>query len=256
MSERFSYEEQKKKVFRTVPVKEMIPGIRKSAVKGTLIDKDYAVSSDTPFIDILTGYDSLPQKEFEEEYQRLLKDEPHKLPEFLRKYRENYVRMHFKGQIVVDLGMGKTLSGYYLAALGGAKGYVGVEKYGLESSQVRAEFASLDPNKNLGQQIKKYLPTSMFYINESDNPDPIPASFEEGDMIDFLRRLPRNSVSIICSGIQVFDRAIKTHFDELMHPELVRVLSPGGILVFCGQTYDMPDLKDVVFDSELKAYTK
>ena len=57
----------------------------------------------------------------------------------------------------------------------------------------------------------------------------IPASIVPEDMLSFLKRLPDNSISILCSGIDYF---IITHdYGYQVKEEISRVLDPNGALL-------------------------
>lgn len=129
---------------------------------------------------------------------------------------EKRLRNGFKDQIVVDLGAGGTLYGYSAAMLGRAKGYVSVDYYRGISGFFKHGFNSLRDG-------------TVNPMGAWDVPL-IPLADVKEDMLTFLRRLPDNSVSIICSGIDMHVIPNDLYRDEV-NKEITRVLSSQGLLV-------------------------
>ncbi len=115
----------------------------------------------------------------------------------------------FQNQVVVDLGAGRTSHGYKLAVAAGAKGYVGVEP-------IHAEILSSDLR---GEQE-------------------IPWCVIPQDMYHFLRRVPKDSVSIISTGVEYLPEG----YDEFSEREIERVLHPEGACFVYGSSL-RPNLK-------------
>lgn len=121
----------------------------------------------------------------------------------------------FNGQIVVDLGAGENLFGYLIADRAHAGGYVAVEpafSYGL------IQMATHTLNQELGNKQESD-------VNHELNETPI--AIVEDDMLSFLKRLPDNSVSVWCSGVDYF--VIPDHeYRSAVAKEIIRVLHPDG----------------------------
>lgn len=127
----------------------------------------------------------------------------------------------FKNQIVVDLGAGSYPYGYYIADSAEAKGYIGVEPnfpYYLAGSLVRnTEIQYEDLPQSIDVEPRHLLnKTPAVVVNE--------------DMLSFLKRLPDNSVSIFCSGIDYYIIPEQNYRDEVAK-EIVRVLNPNGVYI-------------------------
>jgi hypothetical protein len=124
-----------------------------------------------------------------------------------------------RGQVVVDLGAGETLFGYAIADNFGAKGYVGIEPIFAEK---------------LVREVEK----------EKHNGTPIAVVKE--DMLNFLRRLPGDSVSLLCSGIDG-DIIPEMDYREATAREIARVLDPEGVYV--GHLYPghivLPEVEEI-----------
>ncbi|MBI3420900.1 MAG: hypothetical protein HY006_02450 [Candidatus Sungbacteria bacterium] len=136
---------------------------------------------------------------------------------------------NLKDQVVVDLGAGSNPRGYYIANSAKAKGYIGVEPNfyrELAGSLVK----NIDPKKNKhigwegGMEVKP-----QYHLNK------IPAVVVREDMLSFLKRLPDNSVSILCSGVDGFVLSNERNYRGEVAKEIVRVLSPNG--VYIGERY-------------------
>jgi hypothetical protein len=125
-------------------------------------------------------------------------------PDFVELFHE------FNGQIVVDLGAGKTLTDYDIVRLANAKGYVAVEPYHAEA---------------LTEEFNKYAQ----YRPKIEAPY-IPASIVKSDALSFLKRVPDHSVSVFSSGtnIEVIE---DDEYREMVSQEIKRVLHPDGAFI-------------------------
>ncbi len=117
---------------------------------------------------------------------------------------------NFKNQIVVDLGAGKLPIAYVNATLAGAKAYIAVEPH------------------YFGVMCVQLLNTK-FLKKKFSLPKTIPTSLAPEGMLEFLRRLPDNSVSILASGIDV--SIINEGYADKVSNEILRVLHPQGAYV-------------------------
>ena len=116
-----------------------------------------------------------------------------------------------RGQIVADIGAGHSCGGYELCQISGAKGYIGVEPFYFRS---------------LKESIQEYTRT---FVDEKRGDEILPWTIVGEDMPKFLKRLPRNSVSILASGIDVWSFIGANTID--IPTEIVRVLHPGGAFI-------------------------
>ncbi len=112
--------------------------------------------------------------------------------------------LDFSGQIVIDLWAGAQASDYKLVDKCNVKCYIGVE----------------------------WINDAILTLNiEAYKGTWIPAIVVKQDMLDFLERLPDDSVSILCSGIDttiIWD----TRKRKSIATEIFRVLSPDGCYVW------------------------
>ena len=104
-------------------------------------------------------------------------------------------------QVVVDIGAGKFGEAYPVALNMKARAYVGVDKY----------FA-----KGLRDAVERRH-ASM----------PLPCAVVREDALSFLRRLPKNSVSIFCSALTEQVVSDPKYIEEV-NAEITRVLHPQG----------------------------
>tara|TARA_Y100000034_G_C6897711_1_gene414302 strand:+ start:1075 stop:1629 length:555 start_codon:yes stop_codon:yes gene_type:complete len=109
----------------------------------------------------------------------------------------------FRNQIVLDLGAGSNLNGYLIATKNGARGYVGVERHHAEKLIERIRDASFDGGA---------LPLTTVV---------------SADMLDFLRAVPDNSVSVLTCGVGD-DILFTGAYREKVREEIERVLHPDG----------------------------
>jgi len=124
-----------------------------------------------------------------------------------------------KDQTVIDLGAGGYAQGYYVIGRAGAKGYVAVEPYfAYATANTIAEIKRSGNDKGFSHFAVKHQIKS------------IPAAVVAEEMLGFLKRVPDNSASVFCSGI---DRAV-TNDDEyiaLVADEIMRVMAKNGAYI-------------------------
>jgi len=120
-----------------------------------------------------------------------------------------------KDQIVVDLSAGANPYGYFIADLAKARGYVGVEPVFSEE---------LISNIATGIEGEDFI----LGICHTHNETPIAVMAE--DMLSFLRRLPDDSVSFFCSGIDEFIMPYQD-YEKACGREIFRALNPDGAYI-------------------------
>ncbi len=139
------------------------------------------------------------------------------LPEASFGYKAHlFEKETIKGQVVVDLGAGRTPDAYTLAGGMGATGYIGVEPhFGRELLEAMEADVADGLSYLRGEEMDN------FYTKGSVTND---------DMLSFLRRLPDHSVSIFASGIDNFVLDDSDYVRETV-TEIVRVLHPTGVYI-------------------------
>ncbi|GEM_PF-1714280 len=115
----------------------------------------------------------------------------------------------FRGKVVVDLGAGSYPIGYCIADYCKARGYIGVEPIYTEELANRLQHAEIYAAHKLNI---------------------IPFTVIGEDMLGFLRRLPDNSVSILCSGIDTYIIE-RGDYRDAVAKEIIRVLDPDGVYI-------------------------
>jgi len=115
----------------------------------------------------------------------------------------------FVGKVVVDLGAGSYPIGYCIVDYWNARGYIGVEPNYIEDLVSRL------------QHVEEFAAHKL---------NRIPFAVVAEDMLGFLRRLPDNSVSIFCSGIDLAIIPRGNYRDEVAK-EIMRVLDPNGVYI-------------------------
>ncbi len=180
--------EESKLQIKISNLKEFIPGIRMNELDEDGISEEIKRSGQERFFgrDLSTTY---AHDTFE-----YLVENPKKV---------GLIEEFIKNKVVVDLGAGKFPWGYYIAVMGMAKAYIAVEPY---------------YHKEIKETIKSFL--------KRDTPGgkkKIPYCIIGGDMLRFLYRLPKNSVSIFLFGID--DIIIENfRYKQNMNIEIYRVL--------------------------------
>jgi hypothetical protein len=208
------------------PVESLIPEIKPDTENSKLSPEAKESDNDSGFIRTGQSFD----ESFLDRVLGLLKDK--RSGDFIT----NFIKESGKkltGQVLVDLGAGSTNLGYCTSLLLGAAKYVAVEKFSntvkkltdqlllvsLKNGEITLDKPSLyDGRKILKEQ--KIIP-----IN-----DLIPASVVQDKMLNFLKRLPDNSVSILTSGIHYF-LMDNSEYRDAIAKEIERVLSPAGAYI-------------------------
>ncbi|MEI6660288.1 MAG: hypothetical protein WCK91_02600 [bacterium] len=129
----------------------------------------------------------------------------------------------FRDQIVIDLAAGENLVSYRMADHARAKSFIAVEPafyfnlyqnmFALLHPEIKDERGFPEPQEKREQQYRT--------LNK------IPVAIVAEDMLSFLKRLPANSVSIWCSGIDNFVIPDQQYKDDVAK-EILRVLHPDG----------------------------
>jgi hypothetical protein len=129
---------------------------------------------------------------------------------------EKTLNAAFKDQTVVDLGAGAYMNGYLLVARAGAKSFIAVEPYFTEEAM--ESIAEHKKRKQISIDKKKYQLKD------------VPTALVAEDMLGFLKRVPDNSVSVLCSGI---DRDVidNDYYVALVAEEITRVLAKNGTYI-------------------------
>lgn len=128
------------------------------------------------------------------------------------------LKAKFKDVIIVDLGAGEgnnvdVSTGYRIACILGAKGYIGVEPFNWQSL-----FRCFLAQTKERTEIAGYGGKSMHLI---------PFNLVAEDAVTFMRRLPNDSVSLLNSGLSEI-LSEKTYVHDLKK-EMARVLRPGAV---------------------------
>ncbi|MEK9160716.1 MAG: hypothetical protein AAB440_01610 [Patescibacteria group bacterium] len=123
-----------------------------------------------------------------------------------------------RGQVVVDIGAGRYPFGYLIADRAGAKGYVGVDAYSASSLAATTQSLFTDPKSRDQEVFGSVQPPLITEV-----------SIVEEDMLTFLKRLPDNSVSVFCSGID--SDIINYEYEKQVSEEIKRVLKDDGAYV-------------------------
>jgi len=211
------FDEAKRKL--TVSVKDIIPEMNVDGLtlRGDerLMDEDVA----RRLVHLPSGLStSFARQMYEPKYWA--KEEERKALEQLA----DEVEKVFKGQIVVDIGAGPGGWGYLMADRAGAEAYVAVEP--VFADELLYRITSI---QNPGLEPKNPFSTPIVPKHEIKK---IPISIVQEDMLSFLRRLPADSVSVLCSGIdkEVISLSGK-YYEQKVVNEIVRVVNPNGAYV-------------------------
>ena len=177
---------------------------------------------------------------------------------------------HWHNQVVVDLGCGTRLDGYHIAHLAGAKAYVAVDPYHMSKFYIRLT----DDEKSKGdqelneriQKIRRFIQNRGYdekvvgrIIKNIDfhfNGKHLPIALVAEDMVSALRRLPRDSVSIMTAGL---DKQILSGdgYAELAQKEISRVLHPQGAYLAMCSRFAPKLLSDSSFEGNMfRKFTK
>jgi len=144
---------------------------------------------------------------------------------------ESFREVSWEGKVVVDLGAGNDISGYTLAAIAGAAGYIGVEPF--YTQELEEEIGNLDAaieteqkelSGELDEERKMSLQRRIDVLSQK-----IPYTVVGTDMASMLETLPNQSVCIMANGI---DSAVLagSNYEHIkgIAKEIERVLHPEG----------------------------
>jgi len=176
------------------PIEDLIPGIKTNG----LMTLDTYFEGNKPKKDLFEGCGNPDGLDFETNANMFKSN-------LKIKFGENFLY----DQVLVDLGAGFSphIHGYKMALELGAKGYVGVEPF-----NTLGLILNLEDNVKLIPEHKR-----------------IPLSVVPADMIDFLKRVPDKSISVLCSGIDDF--ILDYYKRNEVAEEMKRVLSPEGVFL-------------------------
>ncbi len=151
----------------------------------------------------------------------------------------------FRDQTVVDIGCGKSPYGYMIAAMSRADAYVGVDVHnaGWARGRLRLEM-------NAGALTKTYRTLSTLGEKALSEEEYIPAAFEEEDMLTFLQRLPKHSVSVWAAAID--DVIIPRSYSARVKEEITRVTHPEGAFMQWGSTLKPENMEKEDIDIGLR----
>ena len=178
----------------------------------------------------------------------------------------------FQKQIIVDLGSGLLLDNYFLARIFNAKSYIAVDKYNaktlFDNFKNQNEYEQKEGLKNvisklvkrleklrddnnatrLGRNLEKFLKGTL---------QNIPATIIAEDMLDLLKRLPNDSVSILTGRI---DKCmIPETEDDYAHEiesQIARVLHQKGAHISFYSRFEDPLLIKHIIDTYYSRFTK
>lgn len=136
--------------------------------------------------------------------------------------KQDWQRMKDKlqGTVLVDLGCGWRLEtgGFMYSVVSGTKypvsAYVGVDRYA---------WSDIPYNPTLNQ----YEKAKNREIITAGSP---PIGKVHADMLDFVARLPDNSVNFVLNGIDHYVMAGGGEYHKALAREIIRTLKPGGII--------------------------
>lgn len=138
-------------------------------------------------------------------------------PEMFRKFQERFSEV-----TIVDLGAGggnyeNSSTGYFIASMLKAKGYVGVEPFNWRD--IFKSFLTSDGvmYADVGGIDEKWV----------NNVEPIPFNIVVDDAVSFLKRLPNESVFLLSAGLR--DVVSDTSYGNELRQEMLRVLKNHGI---------------------------
>lgn len=159
--------------------------------------------------------------------------------------RFHLIKERFTNQIIVEIGSGKSMDGYNLANLVGARAYVAVDPfYARDVRDNLEERAEADRSQSTHPFLFPYLTWGIpdtIRNNETFKKNNVQWNTVEEDALAFLRALPDSSVSVIMSGIS--ETVIPQEHLEQILKEISRTLSPNGALlaVNSADVYNSPN---------------
>jgi len=217
MGETSKHEVGEEEKVQIAPVEQLIPGIKPLQTEGVEgVDHRTNKFNDRFVPDIVRGMDmSLT------------------MPERLAALREK-----FKDKVVVDLGAGDMSWAYFLSVALGGKGYVGVEKF--QGDRLEHELKSNDSNSMLWYWANISRSSPSVPITLQDDPEfrkeyepfckIIPAAVVKEGILDFLKRLPDDSVNVLTFGVD--DMVLPSpEYRSAVAKEIERVLNPDGMYI-------------------------
>ncbi len=222
---------EKSKKVRIVPIEELIPEIKPSQeepVEGINYESsDLQTSYAETFFKMQVGKILHSSREFlKEQFPSESAKQESLYDETLSILKEK-----FKDQIVVDLGFGNSDIGFFLASLLGAKAYVAVDNYpinknkldGLTETKINEKLVDSTNMLKGGEWEEKNRKILQKVITAKA----IPVSIVKDNILDFLRRLPDNSVSFFAFGVDI-NMIPDDKYIEAVNREMQRVLSQKG----------------------------
>jgi len=225
-----------------VPVQELVPGINLGEIE-KFRPKNYKNSCGEKFDDYFVGkiWKTINPQIFRNKIKKCEQNQ-----ERIQSIRERRVfddaLSHFQDQIVVDLGAGNTFVSYYIMTLIGAKGYVGVDKFHVDTLKSHLKY----------KDFKKYA-KDEFAKKHMGEVKFIPASVVKEDMLTFLKRLPSDSVSIFTSGVD--SHVIPNNeYRNAVEQEMARVLHPKGACVSFDSAFHPNKLKECSTDNSKRTW--
>ena len=162
----------------------------------------------------------------------------------------------FENQVVVDLGAGQKSYGYQIAKILGAKSYVAVEPFFADDLAKSLESRENDTLGllDLVLGVSTFLGQHYRVLHREWSRPEIPKSIVPEGMLGFLKRVPDNSVSIICSGIDKTILKVEGDIARVAR-EIARVVHKDGTLLKSGSDVDAPPpLKWVLGSSDFEDF--
>jgi len=152
--------------------------------------------------------------------------------------RLSALRERFKDKVVVDLGAGDMSWAYFLSVALGSKGYVGVEKF--QGDRLEDTLKHNDAKTMLWYWANISRSSSLDKISLQDDPEfkkeyepfckLIPAAVAKEDILDFLKRLPDDSVNVLTFGVD--DMVLpSSQYRSAVAKEIERVLNSDGMYI-------------------------
>jgi len=181
----------------------------------------------------------------------------------------------FQGQIIVDLGCGLHLDNYELARIFEATAYIGVDKYNardlFDKFQNQTKYEQKEGLKGLREAVSKLsgglrklernkntlrLRRNLERFLEGSLPN-IPSTIVAEDMLDFLKRLPDGSVSVLTGRI---DKCMIPETDDdyaqEIESEITRVIHPNGSHISYLSRFENPHIVQHKMDNSYTRFTK
>ncbi|OGG74173.1 hypothetical protein A3A40_00380 [Candidatus Kaiserbacteria bacterium RIFCSPLOWO2_01_FULL_54_20] len=140
----------------------------------------------------------------------------------------SYFRDRLRGNILVDLGGGRLCRMLSVAGMYDSSAYINVDSY------IAGGFGDLpyDPTKNQYKAFYEHRSGLPGWVQPQHFPHTEPA-IVNADMLDFVSRLPDNSVNFTMNGIDydiLGEGALNIKYQWFLAGEIIRTLRPGGII--------------------------